>query len=81
MALVGSLSFSAFWLVKMIREINLAEGKHGRIPFPLIFGGGIYLLHRRSRAVPNGIETRLLFLLLIPLNVVLVAFFIILGRS
>jgi hypothetical protein len=81
MALLGSLSFSAFWLVKIIHEINLAEGKRGRIQFLLILGGGIYLLHRHSRAVPNGIETRLVFLLLIPLNVVLVAFFIILGRS
>jgi hypothetical protein len=80
-ALLASLAFSAFWQVKMIREVNLAEGKRGRVPFLLIFRGGIYFLHRHARAVPDGTETRLVLLLLIPLNVVLVALFIILGRT
>jgi len=34
-----SVVFSEFWIVRMIREINLAEGKCGRLPFLLLFNG------------------------------------------
>jgi hypothetical protein len=76
-----SLVFSAFWVARMIREINLAEGKPGTVSFLLLFGGGIYLLGRHSRAVPTGTVTRVVFLLLIPINFLTVGLFLLLGRS
>jgi hypothetical protein len=75
------LVFSAFWVVKMIREINAAEGKPGKFQFLPIFGGGLYLLHRHSRAVPDGDISRLVFVSLIPANIVLIGWFLILGTK
>jgi hypothetical protein len=79
--MVGSLTFSAYWMVRMIREVISAEGKGQKFPSLLIFGGGIYFLGRHGRAVPDGGATRLVFLLLIPLNFMLVGLFLILGRN
>jgi hypothetical protein len=76
-----SLVFSAFWVARMIREINLAEGKPGTVSFLLLFGSGIYLLGRHSRSVPTGTVTRVVFLLLIPINFLLVGLFLLPGRS
>jgi hypothetical protein len=61
--MLTSLVFSAFWVARMIREINLGEGKPGTVSFLLLFGGGIALLGRHSRAVPTGTVTRVVFLL------------------
>jgi hypothetical protein len=79
--MLTSLVFSAFWVARMIREINLAEGKPGTVSFLLLFGGGSYLLGRHSRAVPTGTVTRVVFLLLIPINLLPVGLFLLLGRS
>jgi len=78
--MIACMSFSAFWLVKMVREISHAEGRRG-LRFVAVFGGGLYLLHRHSRAVPEGDITRLVFLLLIPANFFLVFLFLRLGAQ
>ncbi len=65
----------------MIREITSAEGKGEKFPLLLIFGGGVYFLRRHGRTVPDGAATRLVFLLLIPLNILLITLFFVLGRN
>jgi hypothetical protein len=77
--MTACLAFSAFWLVKMVREINEAEGKPGKFQFLAVFGGGLYLLHRHSRAVPDRDFSRVVFVLLIPANVALIGWFLVLG--
>jgi hypothetical protein len=64
----------------MIGEINPAEGKRGRFPFLLLLSG-IYLLVRDRRAVPNGTTTRVVFLRLDPISLLLAGLFLIPGRN
>jgi hypothetical protein len=63
--MVASLAFSAFWQIKMIREINSADRAEGKryltATLLLLFGGIFYFYRRHSRAVPNGVETRIVF--------------------
>lgn len=80
-AIAAALVFWAYWRVRMIREITLAEGKGEEFPLLLFFGGGVYFLRRHSRTVPDGAATRLVFLLLIPLNILLIVLFFVLGRN
>jgi hypothetical protein len=76
--MVGSLVCSACVFVKMLREISEAEGKKGGVPWLAVFGGGLYFLRRYNRSVPDG-RTAIWFLLLLPIDVVLVGLFLILG--
>jgi hypothetical protein len=76
--LISSLVCSAYVFLKMLREISEAGGKKGKIPSSAVFGGGLYLLHRYAESVPNG-RTALWFVLLIPANVILFGFYLVLG--
>lgn len=51
----------------MIHEINQAEGRPGRI----FFGRGFYLLYRHEQACPSGESTRVVYVLLSVVCVVL----------
>ena len=64
----------------MIGEINPAEGKRGRFPFLLLLNG-IYVFARDRPAVPNGTTTRVVFLLLGPISLLLAGLFLIPGRN
>ena len=79
-SLIVSLCVSAYCFVKIIREISQAEGKPGSFPFLAVFGGFFYLLNRHSRVVPSN-RMRILFLLLVPINIVLLGLFLILGKT
>ena len=76
--LISSLVCSVYIFLKMLREISEAEGKKGKIPSLAVFGGGLYLLHRYGESVPNG-RTALWFVLLIPVNVILLGLYLVLG--
>jgi hypothetical protein len=68
--LTASLVCSACVVARMLHEIGEAEGK-GKISLLALFGGGPFLLHRYSQAVPNG-RMALWFLLLVPTNFILI---------
>lgn len=76
-AMVLSLVCSGYVFVKMLREISDAEGKK-RIPWLAVFGGGLYLLNRYRRSVPDG-ETWGWFVLLLPTTALLIAVYVVLG--
>jgi hypothetical protein len=67
-------------MVRKIGEINPAQGKRGRFPFLLLLNG-IYLFVRDCAAGPNGTTTRVVFLLLGPLSLLLAGLFLIPGRN
>jgi hypothetical protein len=75
--LTASLVCSARVVARMLHEISEAEGKKGKISLLALFGGGPFLLHRYSQAVPNG-RTALWFLLLLPTNFILISLYFIL---
>jgi len=80
-AIAASLVSWAYRRIRMIREITSAEGKGEKFPLLLFFGGGVYFFRRHSRTVPDGAATRLVFLLLIPLNILLIVLYFVLGRN
>lgn len=49
-AMVANFCLMAFWVVKMIREINAAEGQPGRIPLRLIIFSRMFLVSRHSHS-------------------------------
>jgi hypothetical protein len=63
LAMVACVAYSAFLFLKMIRDINKAEGRPGRIPL-FTFCGGWYFLHGHSRACPDDVGIRVLYMLL-----------------
>jgi hypothetical protein len=67
LAFVACLGFGTFLGLKMIHEINQAEGRPGRI----FFGRGFYLLYRHEQACPSGESTRVVYVLLSVVSVVL----------
>ena len=77
--MVLSLVCSGYVLAKMVREIYEAEGEK-RMPWLALFGGGLSLLRRYRRSVPDG-ETWGWFVLLVPTNALLIAVYVALGFS
>jgi hypothetical protein len=79
-ALIASLSCSAWCVRAMIRELGQAQEKRGGFSFLLLFGGVFFLLEKHSRLVPDP-RTRILFAALLPLNFLLFLAYFVLRRG